>query len=366
MGLFDWITGQFIDVIEWIDDSHDTMVYRFDRQGNEIKYGAKLTVRESQMAVFVNEGVIADILGPGIYELETNNLPILTSLEHWDHGFNSPFKAEVYFLNTKRFTDLKWGTKNPITVRDPEFSMVRLRAFGTYEIRIANPKTFMKEIVGTDGHFTTDEIENQLTNLILSKFATILGQSNTPLLDLASNYEQFGSYITQKISPYFEEYGLELTKMLVENISLPDEVEKALDRRTSRAITGDLDENIKYQTGEALGNASSAGGGSAIGDLVGMGAGIALGKEMMDTLSNKNSNQSQQPPKLPTQESTIMYHVAINNESKGPYDIQTIQQLIKEGTITKDTLVWREGLEKWQEARSVLAKLFNTTPPPLP
>ncbi len=367
MGLFDWLTGQFIDVIEWTDDSHDTMVYRFDRQDNEIKYGAKLTVRESQIAVFVNEGVIADVLGPGIYELETNNLPIITTLQHWDHGFNSPFKAEVYFLNTKRFTDLKWGTKNPITVRDPEFMMVRLRAFGTYEIRIDDPKTFMREIVGTDGHFTTDEIDNQLTNLILSKFATVLGESKTPILDLASNYEKFGEYITQKISPPFKEYGLELTKILVENISLPEEVEKALDRRTSRAITGDLDENIKYQTGEALGNAGQSGGSSAIGDMVGMGAGIALGKEMMDSLdSNNKSQKSSQPPKLPTEEEATLFHVAINGVSEGPHDIRTIQGLIKNGIIEEGTLMWREGLKDWQPANTLLPKLFNITPPPLP
>ena len=229
MGLFSWLFGQFIDVIEWTDNSQDTMVYRFNRQGNEIKYGAKLTVRESQMAVFVNEGVIADILGPGIYELETKNIPILTSLQHWDHGFNSPFKAEVYFISTKRFIDLKWGTKNPIMVRDPEFDMVRLRAFGTYEIRINDAKTFLNEIVGTDGHFTTDEVEAQLTNLIVSKFATIMGQDDTPALDLAANYEKFGTYITEHMAPSFTEYGLELTRMLVENISLPEEVEKAID-----------------------------------------------------------------------------------------------------------------------------------------
>ncbi len=363
MGLFDWLSGQFIDVIEWTDDSHDTMVYRFNREDNEIKYGAKLTVRESQVAIFVNEGVIADILGPGIYELETNNLPIITTLQHWDHGFNSPFKAEVYFLNTKRFTDLKWGTKNPITVRDPEFMMVRLRAFGTYEIRISDPRRFMTEIVGTDGHFTIDEIDNQLTNLILSKFATVLGESKTPILDLASNYEQFGNYITQKISPDFEEYGLELTKILVENISLPAEVEKALDRRTSRAITGDLDENLKYQMGEAMANASTTQGGSSLGDMMSMGAGVALGKEMFDNFSNNKTPHST-PPKLPSE--SITYHVAIDNQSQGPFAMKKIEELIQEGTITKETLLWREGLEQWQPAKALLPEYFKSTPPPLP
>ena len=360
MGLFDWIFGQFIDVIEWTDNSQDTMVYRFPRHNNEIKYGAKLTVRESQMAVFVNEGVIADVLGPGIYELETKNLPIMTNLEHWDHAFNSPFKAEVYFLNTKRFTDLKWGTKNPIMVRDPEFSMVRLRAFGTYEIRITDPKKFMNEIVGTDQHFTIDEIDDQLTNLIITKFTTILGESKIPVLDLASNYENFSKFISENIAPYFEEYGLELTKILVENISLPENVEKALDKRTSREVTGDLDKHIQYQTGEALGNE----GGGSMGDMVGMGAGIALGQDMANKLSKEPIDKNTAPP-LPTR-NTTMYHVAIEDKKEGPYDIRTMQKFITDGTIQSDTLIWTEGLQDWVEADTVLGNYFNATPPPLP
>ncbi|PTB83739.1 antifreeze protein [Sulfurovum lithotrophicum] len=357
MGLFDWLTGQFIDVIEWTDHSSDTMVYRFNRQGNEIKYGAKLTVRESQVAVFVNEGVIADVLGPGIYELETKNIPILTSLQHWDHGFNSPFKAEVYFLNTKRFTDLKWGTKNPIMVRDPEFAMVRLRAFGTYEIRIDDPKTFLNEIVGTDGHFTTDEIEGQLTNLILSKFATILGQDDTPVLDLAANYEKFGSFITERISPAFKEYGLELTRILVENISLPEEVEKALDTRSSREITGNLNDHVKYQSGQALGNSE----GGAIGDMVGMGAGLAMGQQMTNSM---NSSQAGGPPPLPKQ--VEQYYIALNDKQEGPFSLEQIQAYINDSTITKQTLVWTQGMDGWEEAESVLNQHFTQTPPPLP
>ncbi len=355
MGLFDWLFGQFIDVIEWTDDSSDTMVYRFNRQGNAIKYGAKLTVRESQVAVFVNEGVIADILGPGIYELETKNIPILTDLQHWDHGFNSPFKAEIYFLNTKRFTDLKWGTKNPIMVRDPEFSMVRLRAFGTYEIRISDPKTFLGEIVGTDGHFTTDEIEGQLTNLILSKFATILGEDTTPVLDLAANYENFGNFLTERISPTFQEYGLELIRILVENISLPEEVEKALDTRSSREITGNLNDHIKYQSGQALGNAE----GGAIGDMVGMGAGLAMGQQMAQSMG-----QSASTPPLPKQ--LAQYYIALNAKQEGPFSLEQIEAYINDGTITPKTLVWTQGMDGWQEAQKVLREYFTQTPPPLP
>jgi len=356
MGLFDWVFGQFIDVIEWTDDSHDTMVYRFNRQGNEIKYGAKLTVRESQVAVFVNEGEIADVLEPGIYELETNNIPILTSLQHWDHGFNSPFKAEIYFINTKRFIDLKWGTKNPIMVRDPEFSMVRLRAFGTYEIRISEPKTFLKEIVGTDGHFTTDEIEAQLTNLITSKFATIMGADETPVLDLAANYDTFGSYITEHISPAFTEYGLELTKMLVENISLPEEVEKAIDTRSSREITGDLDAHIKYQSGQALGNSE----GSAS-DMVGMGAGMAMGQQMANSMNSNTTTTT--PPPLPNQ--IAQYFVAIEGKSEGPFSLEAVEKELLLGKINGDTLIWTQGMDGWEKASTVLSNISTQTPPPL-
>ena len=350
MGLFSWLFGQFIDVIEWTDDSQDTMVYRFNRQGNEIKYGAKLTVRESQIAVFVNEGEIADILQPGIYELETNNIPILTNLQHWDHGFNSPFKAEVYFLNTKRFIDLKWGTKNPIMVRDPEFSMVRLRAFGTYEIRIKDAKTFLNEIVGTDGHFTTDEVEEQLTNLIASKFATIMGSDDTPVLDLAANYERLGTFITEHIAPSFEEYGLELTKMLVENISLPEDVEKAIDARSSREVTGDLNEHLQYQSGQALANDS----GSAS-DMVGMGVGMAMGQQMANNMNT--------PPIVPNH--IAQYFVAVGEKYEGPYSFERIEADIASGTINQKTLIWTQGMKKWKTASTLFANKFFQTPPPL-
>ncbi|NEW59792.1 DUF4339 domain-containing protein, partial [Sulfurovum sp. bin170] len=214
-----------------------------------------------------------------------------------------------------------------------EFSMVRLRAFGTYEIRITDPEHFLREIVGTDGHFTVDEIDEQLRNLILSKFANILGESNIPVLDLASNYENFSNYIGERIAPHFGEYGLKLTKILVENISLPNDVEKALDKRTSREVTGDLEKHIRYQTGEALG--SSGEGGSSIGDMVGMGAGIALGQDMANRIVSKDA-----PPELPTRDDTS-YHIAVDDISEGPYDMRTIKSLIEKGTITRDTLVWR-------------------------
>ena len=252
MGIWDKLRGELIDIIEWLDPTSNTMVYRFERYNNEIKYGAKLVVREGQAAVFVNEGQIADVFKPGTYELETKNLPILSTLLGWKYGFESPFKAEVYFASMRRFTDLKWGTKNPVMLRDKEFGPVRLRAFGTYVMHVTDPAAFIREIVGTEGHFTTEDITAQLRNMIVSRFTDILGESGIPVLDLAANYDELGGFITQRIQDEFKVYGLELTKMLVENISLPPAVEAALDKRTSMGVIGNLQQYTQYQTAEAI------------------------------------------------------------------------------------------------------------------
>jgi len=362
MGFFDKIMGEFIDVIEWTDSSSDTMVYRFERYGNEIKHGAKLTVRESQVAVFVNEGEIADIFEPGIYELETQNMPIMTTLNHWDHAFNSPFKAEVYFFNLRRFVDLKWGTKNPLMLRDKEFGPVRIRAFGTYGIKIEDPEIFLKEIVGTDGYFTVDEVSDQLRNLIVSRFATIVGQANIPILDLAANYEQMSEFIEEKISSEFSAYGLELTKLLIENISLPPKVEEALDKRTGMGLTGNLDDYLKYQAAEALSGGGS--GSSAAGDAMGMGMGFAMAQQMANNLGAHNSAPVAPPP-IPKAQT---YHFAINGSSRGPMTMEQIKTAIHQGEITQETLTWREGMNGWERADSLdgLNTLFSSTPPPIP
>lgn len=371
MGLWDKMFGEFVDVIEWTDNSSDTMVYRFERHGNEIKYGAKLTVRESQVAVFVNEGEIADVLGPGMYQLETKNLPVLSTLQHWDHGFQSPFKAEVYFFNMKQFTDLKWGTKNPIMMRDSEFDMVRLRTFGTYSVRVKEPTRFINEIVGTDGHFTIDEISDQLRNLITSRYATILGKLNVPVLDLASNYDQLSTFITEQIAPEFEQYGLELITVLVENISLPPEVEKALDKRTSMGMVGDLDKYLKYGAANAMESGQSSTASSAIE----MGVGLAMAQSMTNSQNNASSPAASvatasagTPPPLPHEQ---LWHVSINQQATGPFDQKGLIDLIQKGSVNNDTLVWTNGMSNWEAVEdnhyfSELLSQYRTTPPPLP
>jgi membrane protease subunit (stomatin/prohibitin family) len=343
------------------------MLWRFERHGNEIKYGAQLTVRESQMAVFVNEGRVADVFEPGMYALETANLPILSTMENWHHGFQSPFKAEVYFVSTRRFTDLKWGTKHPVTLRDPEFGPVRLRAFGTYVTRIKDPVTFIREIAGTDGHFTTDEISSQLRNMIVSRFNSVMADSGIPVLDLAANFEHLGTFLTNKIKPEFELYGLELSQMMVESISMPDIVEQALDRRTASGVVGDLTRYTQYQTAEAIAAAAENPGGAA-GAGIGIGAGVAMGQQMMDQMARGASSPDQEratPPPLPADKS---FHVSVAGKAQGPFDAEQLVAMISSGTLRRETLVWSQGMEDWQPAGQVsdLADHLAAVPPPLP
>ena len=365
MGILDKLFGEFIDVIEWTDDSANTMLYRFERYGNEIKYGAMLTVRESQTAILVNEGRIADVFEPGLYQLETRNMPIMTTLESWPHGFSSPFKAEIYFINRRRFTDLKWGTKNPIMLRDKEFGPVRLRAFGTYTIRVSEPRVFLTEIVGTGGHFQTGDIVDQLRNLIVARFADILGESGIPLLDLAANYDELGNFITQKIQPEFTAYGLDVLQMLVENISLPPEVETALDKRTSMGIIGDLSRYTQFQAAEALSAAANNPTGGA-GEGIGMGMGFAMAQNLGQNLAKTHATTSSvNPPPIP---GSAAYFVAIAEQQQGPFTVAEVMQKIKTGEISRDTLIWTQELVEWTAAEQVagLAAAFTQLPPPLP
>jgi len=270
MGILDRLSpsSQFIEVIEWLDPTHNTLVYRFPVKDQEIKNGAQLIVRESQNAVFVLEGQIADQFPPGRYTIDGGNTPILTKLGAWKHGFNSPFKSEVYFVNTKQFTDLKWGTPNPVMMRDTDFGMVRLRAFGIYSIRVAEPKSFIKEIAGTNGHFVTEDIEGQLKRSLISGFSDALAESKIAALDLASNYDELSKFTREKLSEDFKGYGLELTKFVVENISLPQEVEAAMDKRTSMGVIGDAARYTQFQAADAMRDAAqnpSGGAGTGVG-----------------------------------------------------------------------------------------------------
>lgn len=361
MSLWDKIKGEFIDIVQWTDDSQDTMVYRFERYGNQIKNGAQLTVRPGQVAVFVNEGQIADVFEPGMYTLTTENLPILSTLKGWKYGFNSPFLAEVYFVNTKRFTDLKWGTMNPIMMRDADFGIVRIRAFGSYVIQVKDAAEFLKKVVGTDGQFTSDEITNQIRNLIVSRFSDVIGSAKIPVLDLAGKYQEMSGFLTENVGPAVEEYGLELVTMLIENISLPPEVEQAIDKRSSMGAVGNLDSYMKYQAANSLENA----GGTSEAFSAG------LGFSMANQFAQQMGQQQQQPAAAgapPPVPQPTMFFVAVNGQQSGPFPIDQLQAQATSGQFTRDSLVWKNGMAGWTAAGEVpeLQSLFAAVPPPLP
>ena len=293
MGIFDaigsFVKGQFIDVIEWTDNSSNTMVYKYDMGGKEIMMGAQLTVRESQVAIFVNEGEIADVYGPGRYELSTSNMPIMTKLQSWKFGFNSPFKADVYFVNTKQYLDRKWGTANPVMMRDAEFGMIRIRAFGVYAFKVADPVTFLREVFGTKKITTAEDVEGQIKRTLVSGLSDAIAESKIPALDLAANYDELSAFALQAMNPKVAPLGIALTSFVIENISLPEEVEKSMDKRTSMGVLGDLNKYTQYQAAEAMREAATTPNSSA-GAGMGMGAGMAMGQMFANAF-----NQPQQP-----------------------------------------------------------------------
>ncbi|QFT91988.1 SPFH domain / Band 7 family protein [Roseovarius sp. THAF9] len=374
MGIFDFLSGEFIDVIHWVDDTRDTMVWRFERHGHEIKYGAKLTVREGQAAVFVHEGQLADVFTPGLYMLETNNMPIMTTLQHWDHGFQSPFKSEIYFVNTTRFTDLKWGTKNPIMLRDPEFGPTRIRAFGTYSTRVTDPAKFLTEIVGTDGEFTMDEISYQVRNIIVQSFSRIIAGSGIPVLDMAANTADLGKLVAAEISAVVADYGLTIPEFYIENISLPPAVEEALDKRTSMGLAGDLGKFTQYSAAEAMTAAAKnpGGAGGGMGAGIGAGLGMAMAGQMAGqggpwgpSAHQPSPAASPAPPPPPVEH---VWHIAENGQTHGPYSKAALGRMASDGKLTRDSHVWTAGQDGWLKAGDVqeLAQLFTILPPPPP
>lgn len=293
MGIMDALRNQLIEVIEWLDNSSNTMLYRFPVHDQEIKNGARLTVRESQSAVFVHQGQIADVFPPGLYTIDGGNTPILSKLGAWKYGFNSPFKAEVYFVNTKQFTDLKWGTPNPVMLRDADFGMVRLRAFGIYSMRVVDPRAFVKELTGTNAQFETEDIEGQLRRTLVSGFSDALGESKIAALDLAAHYDELGGGLKTKLDEDFKTFGLALTKFVIENISLPPEVEAAMDKRTSMGVLGDAQRYAQFQAADAMRDAAqNPSGGAGLG--AGLGAGFAVGNMMAGTMANAMNPQASQ------------------------------------------------------------------------
>ena len=319
MGLKDFLKKQFIDVIHWTESSDGILAYRYPMQDFEIQYGAQLTVRESQMAVFVDEGKVADVFSPGRHTLTTQTLPLLTNLQNWDKMFQSPFKSDVYFFSTRLQINQKWGTANPITIRDKEFGAVRMRAFGIYSYKIVDPRAFYTQISGTRELYTVTELEGQLRNTIVASITDLFAESAIPFLDMAANQDELGNRIKGKMEPEFKRIGLALDTLQVQNVSLPDELQKILDQRIGMGLVGDMSRFTQYQTAQSIPIAAdNEGGGAGVG--AGLGAGLAIGQTMASTMAG--SLQGGKPPADAAAEVTSL--------------LEKLHDLMNKGVLTKE------------------------------
>lgn len=379
MSLMNKLRGELVDIIEWIDDSRSTMAWRFPRYQNEIKNGAQLIVREGQEALFVSGGQLADHFGPGRYELTTENLPILSTLQGWKHGFNSPFRSEVYFINSRPITDLRWGTANPVTVRDPDFKMVQVRANGLCVVRVGDAPTFLRQVVATDSIVEVDEITELLRRVITLAFSDMVLQTGLGAIDLQGRQvelsEKLREFVAERVD---DEFGLEIDSITM-NISLPDEITQAMTRGVARGVEeGSWAHNIgdmgRYQQAKAADAMTTAagnpGGSGAMGDMMSAGMGMAMGSQMMQQMGaaqqpvQQAAPQQAGPPPLPTPKA---YHVELDGQAAGPFTPDQLQAEVAVGRLTPSTLVWTNGMTNWAAAGQVpdLAGLFQG-PPPLP
>jgi len=351
MGLIDTLRGELIDIVEWLDDTRTTLVWRFPRYHNEIKNGARLIVRPGQVAVFVSEGKIADVFEPGMHVLATRNLPVLSTLKGWKHGFDSPFKAEVYFVATRQLTDLKWGTPNPVLVRDPDLGPVRVRAFGTFTLKATDPRRLVTELVGADATFDVAEITVLLRAIVATAFSELVATAGIPVVELASSLPGLSERLRQAaVARIDDEYGIDLPQLYIVNVSVPPEVEAAVDARAARDLVGDLDAYRGYQLGRSTPIAAANPAGGLAGAGVGLGMGMAYAQGGMPALA---------PPALPA------WHVAEQGRQTGPLDFAALAAAIAAGRVSRETLVWTAGMASWEPAATVSA-LQALFPPPLP
>ncbi len=301
MGLMDFIKGQLLEIIQWNDDSRDTLSFRFPDEDKEIKRGAQLIVRESQVAQFVYVGQFGDTFGPGKHTLTTDNIPILSTLKGWKYGFESPFKADVYYVTTRLFTGNKWGTSNPVMMRDADFGIVRVRAFGIFDFKIVEPRIFLKEVAGSDQHFRLDEFADTMRSRIVSLFSEALAQAKVPVLDVAARYSELGGALLPLINPVTTtKYGIEFTSFVIENVSVPPEVEAAIDKRSSMAAVGNLNDYVKYQMGQGMATGQGGGAGGMASEMA---IGMAMAQQMMQqqggALGAQATPAAGTPPPLP-------------------------------------------------------------------
>ena len=341
MTLREFLVGELIDIIEWNDDSDDTMAWRFSRPKSEIKNGAQLIVRPGQMAILVDQGKIADVFQSGRHELTTANMPLLSSFRGWKYGFESPFKADVLFLATKQFVGRKWGTANPIILNDKSLGPVRLRAYGTYAVRVTDARRFVEEIVGATSLFTVDQISDQLRDIVVAKVSGALAESNITVYELSTKYEEVGAAAQREIADQVKQLGLDVTQLVIENVSLPPEVEATIDQKTRMNMLDNLDRYTRLQSADAIRDAArNPNGGAAAG------IGIAVGAALGQRAGAGAAQTSVEPPPLPT----VMWYYAQGSERKGPVEESALIQM---GVLTAGTLVWKAGMSGWAAASTV-------------
>ena len=358
MGFVEKLRGEVVDIVEWIDDSRNTVVWRFPRFHNQIKNGARLIVRPGQSAVFVEQGRVADVFQPGTYELVTANLPVLSTLRGWKHGFDSPFKAEVYFVATRQITELKWGTPNPVILRDPTLGPLRVRAFGSYTLRAVRPDALLRELVGTDGSFQAEEIDVLLRSIITACFTDMIASAPVALADLSSNTMRLSEELRKRVlAKIDDEYGLDVPQLYIVNISVPDPVERALDARSSMELIGDVDRYQRYQMGAATPVAAANPSGGVAGAGVGLGMGMAYAGAVTRA-------PLQVVPGAPS--GPAVWHVTSGGTVSGPFTTEQMRDAVASGRLQASSLVWTAGLPGWSPMGIVpaLASLFAPPPPP--
>jgi membrane protease subunit (stomatin/prohibitin family) len=375
MGFVEKLRGELVDVVEWMDDSRGTLVWRFPRYHNQLKNGARLVVRPGQSAVFVDQGRVADTFGPGTYELTTANLPLLSTLRGWKHGFESPFKAEVYFVATRQVTDLKWGTPNPVLLRDPELGPLRVRAFGTYTLRALKPEALLAELVGTDGSFQAEEIEVLLRSIIAAEFSELIAATDIAVVDLASRYGSLSESLRRRVlARVDDEYGLDIPQLYVVNVSVPDSVERALDARSSMGLLGDMGRYQQYQLGSAIPTAAA----NPAGGLAAAGVGLGMGMAYVGGMAGAGTSPPGAPgsggiaaaplPLVPPspEGDPAAWHVAESGRASGPFTLAQLGQALSSGRLTRESMVWSPGMTAWAPVGQVprLAVLFAPPPPP--
>jgi membrane protease subunit (stomatin/prohibitin family) len=374
MGIMKKIKGELVDIIEWIDDSRSTLAWRFPRYHNEIKNGAELIVREGQEAVFVYRGALADRFTPGHYELTSENLPILSTLQGWKHGFNSPFRSEVYFINTRPVTDLRWGTPQPVTVRDPDFKMVQVRANGLCVVKIEDAEIFLREVIGTDSSVDIEEITELLRRVITLAFSDLVIETGLGAIDLQGRQIELAAKLRDFVADRVDdEYGLAIPDITM-NISLPDEITAAMTRGVARGVeeggfldnVGDLNRYQQARQADAmLAAAQNPGGGGTMGDMMGMGMGLAMAGQMAGQMGGlQQAPAAAAPPPLPAAQT---FHVEMGGQAQGPFTVEQIQAGVANGQVQPTSLVWANGMPSWVAANTVpaLQALF-AAPPPLP